>query len=169
MEPMKIKKKKYKKVWFNGKQMDEHRAVAIQHWGEEACRGMDVHHKNGDTLDNRIENLELLPHPLHISQHFKGKKLSDEQKKELQRSSRRYWNSHFSKDSKRVVQETLTGIPIVGYESSFATASYGFDDTAVNKCCIGRLKTYRNFNWRFLLENESLNIPFLQRLPKRVY
>ena len=166
---MRKKKYPYKKVKFNGRIMDEHRAVAIQHWGEDAVRGMDVHHINGNTRDNRIENLELISHPEHISRHIKGKKFTDAQKRTVKRTSRQYWNTHFSKESKRVVQETLSGIPIVGEESSFATASYGFDDTAVSKCCIGRLKTYRNFNWRFLLENESLNIPFLQRLPKRVY
>lgn len=166
---MKKLRKKYKKVRFNGMLMDEHRAVAIKYWGEEACKGMDVHHKNGDTLDNRIENLELIPHALHISKHTKGRVYTEDQIITMKRASREYWNGHFSKQSKRIVQETLSGIPIVGYESSFATASYGFDDTAVNKCCIGRLKTYRNFKWRFVRDGENLTIPFLQRLPKRFY
>lgn len=159
----------YKKILFNGIFIDEHRAVAIQHWGEDAVKGMDVHHKNGDTRDNRIENLELLPHPEHVRRHSKGRKYSTEQRNAMKRSSRKYWNTHFSRLSRRVIQETLDGIPIVGYESSYATASYGFDDTAVNKCCVGRLKTYHNFRWRFLGDDEHIEVPFLKRLPKRVY
>ena len=166
---MKSEKPRYKKIRVNGKSIDEHRAIAIKYWGEEAVKGMDVHHKNGNTLDNRIENLELLPHSEHVRRHFKGKKFSDSEKKQMKKRSRTYWNNHFMSNSKRVVMTTLDGIPIVGFESSIASASYGFDDTAVNKCCIGRLKTYRNFKWRFVVEGEQLSIPFLQRLPKRVY
>jgi hypothetical protein len=47
----------------------EHRAIVERKIGRRLDRNEHVHHKNGDTLDNRIENLELLTHSEHSRRH----------------------------------------------------------------------------------------------------
>ncbi len=51
----------------------EHRMIA---WdaGLLTDPAMEVHHKNEDKTDNRIENLEVITHEQHTSLHWKGKK-----------------------------------------------------------------------------------------------
>jgi hypothetical protein len=47
----------------------EHRHIMQEHIGRELDRKEHVHHKNGNRLDNRIDNLELLSMSKHMSEH----------------------------------------------------------------------------------------------------
>jgi len=60
---------KYKRVTVDGVRMHEHRYVMQCHLGRKLLRTEHVHHKNHNTLDNRLENLEVLDIREHAKTH----------------------------------------------------------------------------------------------------
>lgn len=52
-----------------------HRIIWEEHFGK-IPKGLDVHHLNGNTIDNRIDNLALVPHAKHSRDHVKQAKIS---------------------------------------------------------------------------------------------
>ena len=59
------------KVWMDGKsfRIRQHRWVMEQHLGRILSRWEIPHHINGDKLDNRIENLEVIDYGKHTALH----------------------------------------------------------------------------------------------------
>ena len=52
------------------KKVPEHRYIMEQYLGRSLTEGEEVHHINGNTLDNRIPNLFVLDKRNHTRQHF---------------------------------------------------------------------------------------------------
>jgi hypothetical protein len=56
---------RYKTITVNGKQMRRYRWVMEQHLGRKLTRDEHVHHVNGNSRDDRIENLQVLSNSEH--------------------------------------------------------------------------------------------------------
>ena len=54
-----ITKQGYKQLVIDGKKIFEHRFIMQEYLGRELTKDEQVHHINGNRLDNRLENLEL--------------------------------------------------------------------------------------------------------------
>ena len=66
-----VLKNGYRQLESNGKREYEHRSVVEKHIGRPLRAGEQVHHLNGNKLDNRINNLVLMTTFEHQSLHSK--------------------------------------------------------------------------------------------------
>ena len=65
---------KYKAIKVNGKKYDEHRYIMEQHLGRKLKRHEVVHHIDGNTYNNNVDNLKLTTLKEHSRFHMKGRR-----------------------------------------------------------------------------------------------
>lgn len=146
-----VNKKGYVQV---GKPKDyKHKGLHQYIWmvanGCDIPEGYEIHHIDGNTLNNSIYNLELIESFKHRSEHKKGKIFSEEHRRKISNS-----NVNNPKQSKQVTQLTLDGELIKIWDSAKECGRNGFNQGHVSACCNGKLKTHKGFIWRYIEEKD---------------
>ena len=128
--------------------------------------GYDIHHMDGNKLNNSIYNLELVEHTLHMVEHKQN--ILEETKKKISESLKHHKHTEETKKkmskaqtnnpklSKKVVQYTLDGELVKVWESTMETQRNGFNQGGVAACCRGEKNKYKNFIWKYLNEERDV-------------
>lgn len=136
----------------------------------EIPKGYDIHHKDGNKLNNNPDNLIAIPHSEHLSLHKSGIKPSKETRKKMSVSAKKLNRTispeqrekmiegHRGKKHKKSVhipqRKPICSIDKEGnikiYEYLCQTAEDGFQPTNVCQCCQGTRKTHKGYQFRYL-------------------
>ena len=95
----------------------------------------EVNHIDENKENNRVDNLEWCDHTYNINYGNRTKKASESKLN--------------GKQSKPVLQFTLTGDLIREWESTMECGRNGFNQGAVAACCRGKLLQYKGFLWMY--------------------
>lgn len=144
--------------WHHGKWKEApialHRQIWIDNFGE-IKKGFIVHHKDGNTFNNALSNLELMTNEHHASQHathemrkqsslrFKAAWANPNSK--LQKSMQSYWGSERSRENGRKKVKFLLNAQKYPHTCLFCGKSYLSARIVKSKFCSEKCGwTYRN-------------------------
>lgn len=103
--------------------------------------GYDVHQINGNTKDNMIENLELLPIHIHRKMHYE---------EHLKPICKKAAIAAADKTSKCVIQYTLDGQLVSEYKSvQEVSRQTGINQAHISDVCLGKRHKTGGYIWRY--------------------
>ena len=164
---LQIDKFGYCAIFINKKRFLVHRLVAMV-FDPNFLPEKQVHHKNENKQDNRIENLESMEkqkhQALHKTKYEKTKKcvvcgnvFTPLPTKRARTKTCCYkcnitYQKRLAARKKRKIAQLLNGKVIKIWDSARDVQNEtGFFESNINKCCNGVIKHYKGFEWRYVV------------------
>lgn len=158
------KQKFYQRYYhFKGK----HVHVLMAHSFFEYKPGFEIHHKNFDKLDNRLENLMYLSKAEHLRLHkignknMLGKKLSPETKQKIGSAQKGKKHRLGKKHSPETIQKMCKKVYCSELEKTFDSIKRAANELklfpdSITKVCKGKLKTTGGFHFSYFNKSEQI-------------
>lgn len=119
-----------------------HRLVA-ENFFDNIQKGKEVNHKDGNKLNNNVNNLEWITHKQNI-EHAWANNLFEP----VRKASKRYGRDNPA--ARCIIQYDKNGNKIKEYESIIeAVKITNINRTNIGKCCNGKRKTAGGYIWKF--------------------
>jgi hypothetical protein len=119
----------------------------------EIPEGFDIHHKNGDKLNNSISNLELMERFEHNHLHKSGENHPNWHKKFSEKTRQKMSLAHKGKQMQAVVQLSLDNKFIRTFDSvNEAAKAVKGNASNISTCMHHRIETSANYKWLTLEE-----------------
>lgn len=134
-----VNKRGYMQITINKKSYRIHRLI----WecvNGEIPPNYDIHHIDGNKLNNSIHNLDMIKNSEHTIKHHLGQKRSIEAKNKMKAKV---------KTRKPVLQCDMDGNVIKEWGSAREAQVEGFDSSHIRRCCNGLHSHHKGFIWKY--------------------
>lgn len=138
IKPFIAKNTGYAQVMIGRKKYLVHRLVALA-WCDGYFEGACVDHVNGTRDDNRAENLNWVTASENSRRSFQSGRVVP--------SKGKFSSEHPT--SKSVISTCLKTAKETLWPSAMDAVRAGFDSSSISRCCSGRYKSHKGFQWRY--------------------